>query len=112
MTAIFRQVEDLPVGEPGQLCCKLVPLAQRGRNGHCKTIFQHARNFAFEPAEVIHIGNHPFTRLACDRRDQSHAAGRHIDDLARKFAPVSQHVATEKIYLHALMAPAFLGERQ
>src|SRR5262245_16212379 len=26
MTAIFRQVQDLPVGEPGQLCCKLVPL--------------------------------------------------------------------------------------
>ena len=29
-----------------------------------------------------------------------------------KLTPVGQHIAPEKVYLHALMPPAFLGQRQ
>ena len=40
------------------------------------------------------------------------AAGRHVDDLAGKLAPVGQHVAAEQIDFDSLMAPAFLGQGQ
>ena len=67
---------------------------------------------AFQPAEMIDIGDDAFADVAADRRDQRHAAGRHIDDLAGKFAAVGQHVAAEQIDADALMAPALLGMRQ
>src|SRR5262249_2552561 len=112
MASIFRQVENLPVCQPGKLRRELVTLAQGCRNGHGETILEDPRDLAFQPAEMIDVGDHPLTRLPRDRRDQGHAAGRHVNDLARKLAPVGQHVAAQEVYLDALMAPAFLGERQ
>ena len=46
-----------------------------------------------------------------DRRDQRHAARRHVDDLAGKLAAVRQHVAAEQVDLDALVAAAILAER-
>ena len=43
---------------------------------------------------------------------QRHAAGRHVNDLARKFPAVDQHIAAEQIDLHALKAPALPAVRQ
>ena len=46
---------------------------------------------------------------AADRRNQRHAARRHVDDLAGKLAAVGQHVAAEQVDLDALVAAAVLG---
>ena len=71
-----------------------------------------ARDRAFQPAEMVDIGDDALADLPADRRDQRHAAGRHVDDLAREFAPVGQHVAAEQVDAHALVPPALLGVRQ
>ena len=110
MAAVFRQIEDLPVGEPSELGGELVALARGRRDGHGEAIVESARDLAFEPAEMIDVGDHPFARLAGDRRNQSHAARRHVDDLARKLAPVGQHIAAEQVDPHALMTAAFLRQ--
>ena len=69
-------------------------------------------SIALKPAEMVHVGDDAFAGVADDRRDNGDAAGRHVDDLARKFAPVGQHVAPEQINLDALVASALLGQRQ
>ena len=61
---------------------------------------------AFDAAQVIEIGNHPFSDLAGYGRDHGHAAGRHVDDLAWIFPAVFKHEASEYIDLDALMTPA------
>ena len=47
---------------------------------------------------------------ASDRRDQRHAARRHIDDLAGEFAAVGQHIAAKEVDAHALEAAALLAQ--
>ena len=112
VAAILRQAEDAAVGEPGELGGELVALARRRRDRHGEAVLELARDDAFQPSDMIHIGDDALARLAGDRRDQSHPAGRHIDDLAGKLAPIRQHVAPEQIDLHALESPAFLAQRQ
>ena len=111
MAAIFRQAEDVAVGEPGELGGELVALALGRRDGHGEPVREYARDVPFQSAQVIHIGDHPFAGLAADRRDQRHAAGRHVDHLAGKFAPVRQHVAAQEVDADALKPPTFLAER-
>lgn len=48
-----RQIKDLPVGQPGQLRRGLVPLSQRCRDGHRKSLFPGRADLFLEPAEVI-----------------------------------------------------------
>ena len=74
VAAVFRQVEDLPVCEPGQLGGKLVALAQRCRDASLRNRSSVTR--AILPSslpEMIDVGDHPFTGLSCDRRNQGHA---------------------------------------
>jgi len=59
-----------------------------------------------------YLGKLGLGRLPGDRGDQGHATRRHVHDLAGKLTPVGQHIAPEKVYFHALMPPAFLGQRQ
>jgi hypothetical protein len=108
VAAVFRQIEDLPVGELGG---ELIALARGRRDHHGKAVVEKARDLAFEPAEMIGIGDHSFARIAYDRRNHGHAARRYVDHLARKFAAIGQHVASEQVDLDALMPPAFLGPR-
>ena len=61
---------------------------------------------------MIDIGDHPFAEAAAGRRDQGEAAGRHVDHLARKFAAILQHIATEEIDLDPLVAAVFAGQRR
>ena len=77
------------------------------RDGHRETIGQNADDRAFEPADMIDIGDHAFARLAAHRADDRHAAGRHVEHLTGKFAPVGQHVAAKQIDAHALKAALF-----
>ena len=60
---------------------------------------------------MIDISDNAFARLPGDRRDQRHAARRHIHNLTGEFTPVRQHVAAQQVDAHALKAPALLAER-
>jgi hypothetical protein len=46
VAAIFWKVENLPVGQLCKPRCELVALAQRGRDRHCKSVFESARDLA------------------------------------------------------------------
>ena len=65
----------------------------------------------FETAQMIDISDDAFAGLADDRRDQRHAARRHIHDLTGKFTPVGQHVAAQQVDADALKAPTLFAER-
>ena len=112
VAAVLGQPEDLAVGEPGQLRGKLVALARGRGDRHRKTVRQDADNRAFEPADVIDIGDDALARDAAHRADDRHAAGRHVEHLTGEFAPVGQHVAAEQIHAHALEAALFLVQRE
>ena len=61
---------------------------------------------------MVHIGDNALAGLTGHGSLKRHAARRHVDNLTREFTPVRQYVAAEQVNLHALMAPAFLGQRQ
>ena len=111
VAAVFREVENVTIGEPSELCRELVAFAGGGRDGHRETVLKDARDLAFKPAEVVDIGNDAIPRRARHGRDQSHATGRHIDDLAGKLAAIRQHIAAEQVDLDALVAAAVLIQR-
>ena len=111
VAAVFGQIEDVAVGEPGQLGGEFVALARRRRYRHGKAALKDARDVAFEAAQMIDIGDDAFAGLAAHRRDQGHAAGRHIHDLAGEFPPVGQHVAAEEVDADPLKSPALFAER-
>ena len=111
MTAVFRQIENVPIGQPGQLCCEFVPLAGSCTHGHGKAIVDNAGDLTFNPADVVQIGDHAIADIADSGRQQGEATRRHIDDLAGKLAPIRQHVAAEQVNLHPLKAAAFFGGR-
>ena len=71
VTAIFRQAEDVAVGEPGELGGELVALARGRRDRHGEAVRELARDHAFQPADMIDIGDDAFARLAGNRRDQA-----------------------------------------
>ena len=110
--AVFRQIENLPVCEPSELCREFVAFSQRRRDAHRKAVFEGSRNFTLEPAQMVDVSDDAFARLTRDRRIERHASRRHVDHLTRIFPAIRQHVAAEKVNLHALMPPAFLSQRQ
>ena len=112
VAAVFRQVEDIAVGEPGQLRRELVALARGGSHGHGKTVVDDAGDPALDPADMVEIGDHAVADIADAGRQQGQSTRRHIDDLAGKFAPVRQHVAAQQMDLHPLEAPALFGSRK
>ena len=102
--AVFGQAEDMAIGEPGELRGEFVALARRRRDRHGKTVLKDARDMAFDPPQVIDVGDHALARLAGDWRNQRDAARRHVDDLTRKLAPVGKHVAAGEVHAYALQA--------
>jgi hypothetical protein len=89
---------------------KLVALARRCRDRHGETGGEHTRDCAFEPAEVIDIGDHALPRLAGHRRLNGDIARRHVDDLAGEFPPVREHVASQQVDAHALKPASLVIE--
>ena len=61
---------------------------------------------------MVEIGDHAIADIADSGRQQREAPRRHIDDLARKFAPVRQHIATEQVDFDPLEAPSLFGGRK
>ncbi len=66
VAAVFRQIEDVTVGEPGQLGCELVAFARRGRDRHCEAVLEVAGHLAFEPSDMIDVGDDALADLAGD----------------------------------------------
>jgi hypothetical protein len=76
---------------------------------HRKAVVDDAGDLALDAADMVEIGDHAVADIADAGRQQGEAAGRHIDDLARKLAPVRQHIAAEQVHLDPLEAPALFG---
>src|ERR1700722_19004591 len=111
VAAVFRRIEQVAIGEPGELGSKLVALSLGGCDRHRKTALELARDVAFEAAQVIDIGDDALAGLGARRRHHRHTARRHINDLAWEFAPVRQHVAAEQIDIDPLEAATVLTQR-
>src|SRR5258707_9092254 len=58
VAAVFRQIENVAVGEPGQLCGELVALARSGPDGHGETVVDNSGNPALDPANIVWISDH------------------------------------------------------
>ena len=63
VTAVFRQPEDVTVGEPGELSRELVAFARRRRNAHGEAVLKDARDVAFEAAKMIDVARPVCRRL-------------------------------------------------
>ena len=74
MTAIFRQIEDIAVGQPGELGGELVAFARGGADRHGKAIVDDPGDFAFDPADMVEIGNHAVADIADAGGEQSQSA--------------------------------------
>jgi len=111
VAAVFRQSENLPVGEPGELSGELVALARSRRNRHGEAVLKDPRDVPLKPAEGVHIGDNAFARLAADGSDHGHAARRHVDHLAGKLPAVCQHIAAKQVDFDTLEAPALCAQR-
>jgi hypothetical protein len=103
VAAVFRQIKDLAVGQPGELGREFVTLARGGADRHGKAVVEQAGNLAFNAADMVEIATTRSPTLPMPGASMASPGG-HIDDLARKFAPVRQHVAAEQVNLHALKA--------
>ena len=112
VAAVFRQVENVAVGEPGQLRRELVAFARGRAHGHGKTVVDNAGDPALNPADMVEIGDHAVADIADPGRQQGQSTRRHINDLARKFAPVRQHIAPKQMDFHPLEAPSLFGGRK
>jgi hypothetical protein len=100
------------LASPGELRRKLVALALRGGDGHREAARENPRDQPFEAADVIDIGDHTLADAAGGGRDQGEPARRHVDDLAREFPAILEHVAAEEIDLYALVPAIFAGQRR
>src|SRR5665811_1414691 len=94
-------VKIVAVGVPGQQIGDALTLLGAGLELYGETPLERARHGPLEPAEIFEIGDDSFARLAGDRGQESHAAGRHVDDLARVFLLVLSHQAAVQRYRHA-----------
>src|SRR5260370_32884951 len=61
---------------------------------------------------MVEIGEPAVADIADAGRQQGQPAGGHIDDLARKFAAVRQHIAPQQMNLHTLKTPSLFGSRR
>src|SRR3954469_6754059 len=64
VAAVFRKVEDVAVGEPGQLCRKLVALSRRRANGLGGALVDDAGDLAIAAADMVEIGAHAVADIA------------------------------------------------
>src|SRR5439155_19702986 len=75
VTAVFRQVENVAVGEPGQLCGALVALARGGADGHGEPVVDNPGNPALDPADMVEIGDHAVADIADAGRQKGQPPG-------------------------------------
>src|SRR3954454_4683026 len=64
VAAVFRQIEDVAVGEPGQLCRELVALSRCRTDRHGEAIVDDAGDLALDAADMVEIGDHAVADIA------------------------------------------------
>ena len=106
---IFGKIEFVAVGQPRQNIGDLVALARGVSQFNGKTAIDQAGNLALNPAQVVKIGDDPFSDPARNRCDHCHAPGGHVDHLTWIFMAVFQHEAAENVDPDALMPPLISG---
>ena len=111
VAAVFRQAELAAVGKPGQRLGQLLAAARRRRDGHGEAVLEHPGDAALDPADLVDIGDDALALARQHRRDQGHAARRHVDGLAGIFLLVLQHETAQQRDLHALVASSFADVR-
>lgn len=107
MAPIFRQIQLVPVCEPSQLCGKLVFLAIRSKDRHGKTIRQRAGKDTLNATDVIDIGNDFFAKPTCVICYERAIARRHVDNLARIFSTILEHVTSIQLDMDTLEISTF-----
>ena len=105
VAAVLVEVQDMPVGEPGQRIGQLVALALRGADRHDEAMLDLLEDHALDAADVVDIGDDALADLAAERADEGGVAGRDFEQLAGAFALVGEHAAAEQAELNALEAP-------
>ena len=105
MAAVFVEVEDVPVGEPGQRVRQLVALALRSADRHDEAVLDLLQDHALDAADVVDIGDYPLADLAEKGLTKDGVAGRNLEQLAGAFAPVGEHATAEQAELNALETP-------
>jgi hypothetical protein len=106
---VFRQVELVPVGQPGQLRRQFFPLAVGALHRHGEAAGIAARDVALDPADMVDVEDDPLAGRGRDGRDDGNVARRHVVDPARKLGAVFQHEAAEQIDGDAAEAAALFG---
>jgi hypothetical protein len=113
MAAIFRQAQLVAVRKPGQLGSELVLLAEGSVDRHGEAAIDDAHDGAFDPADMVDIGDDAFSDPSGDGSRQRNAPRRHVCGLAGIFMLVLEHEAAEEIDLYALMAtPVMLPQER
>lgn len=95
MAAVFRQIEQVFIGQPGELRCHLVALARGGGDVHHETTIDLMDDCTFNASDMVEIGNDALAHYARDWRNDHGIAGGHGQDLAWKFAAVCKHVTAQ-----------------
>src|SRR3984957_10327142 len=72
VAAVFRRIEQVAIGEPGELGSKLVALSLGGCDRHRKTVLKMARDVALKAAQVVDIGDDALAGLGADRHHHRH----------------------------------------
>ena len=81
---------------PGELIGDFFALCERHRHLDRETALRVTNDLAFDTADLIEIDDDTFADCAAHGRVDRETAGRHVHGLARKFAPILQHVAAEQ----------------
>ncbi|MNE11011.1 hypothetical protein D3C80_1037500 [compost metagenome] len=96
VAAVFRQAEQLPLGDPGQLGGELFALALRCVDGDDETGCGERCHRAFDPADMLEIGDDAVTIAGDTRTAELRSFGGHLRCGAVIFLMVGQHEAAGK----------------
>ncbi len=95
------------VGDPCQLGCKLLALAVGRIDLDDEGALRKLRDDAFDPADVIDVGDDAFVDRGQGTAGKQHVARRHVDDRAIILLVVGKHQPARQIDRDALKRPLF-----
>ena len=107
MTAVFRQIEFVLVGKPGQLRRKLVTLALGSNQRKREVVAGSFIDTTLDAADVIEIGHDPLARVRQGLAGNDGIARRHDFDHAFMLAVISPHESTMQVNGHTAVLARF-----
>ena len=106
---VFRQAERSAIGEPRELIRKPVALGRREARLDREAAGKNARDRAFDPPDLIQIGDDSLAGRDGRFRAEGDAAGGHVERDAVEFLPVGAHETSGQADLDPLVAAALDG---